>query len=525
MQDLHRLVALFALSSPIWLHGCSGAITDAAANRMNSFQLMTAAAAAWSTEEAGFLFYAGQMRYQIDKQVYPPVGKGGDGPGPLNAALGATVGSSIGQRLANDPVAMANVAKRLTKWTPTFAAGYDPGWKYQTALNNQAAAEIVAATRKEALLPLQSKIKLSQNQEYVRLGRDLAHTDALGKRVSDYLEKTKGNSSPYEIHSEYDAAVRKTKNTFRRMQEIEWELVPESRWHARVGWKAKDYFHDQKVLALCRAIEANDVAEMERPIAAGADVNAIGTGGMTPLLWAFPDRKLKRFECLLRHGANPNVFFESDFGVGSRPFHPVRGSFFPDRGCHAGQSVMHLASRSPFIEYLRLVVAHGGDVNLVDKKTGETPLDIVLDRSFWDTKDRVELLIDHKADLNRYCRYRGGYPAMQAVKSGDYDVALLLLEAGADPGLYQPDGERKLIHFVLREKEDFQYFDKRTAAQFESLVKWLERHGESLDSAQADENQWARMHENALGPEGHAEARKRIVDERNGRQRRNTTRP
>jgi hypothetical protein len=49
------------------------------------------------------------------------------------------------------------------------------------------------------------------------------------------------------------------------------------------------------VIALCKATEANDIAEIDRLVAAGADVNAQGEGNMTPLLWAYPDNKLERF--------------------------------------------------------------------------------------------------------------------------------------------------------------------------------------------------------------------------------------
>jgi hypothetical protein len=80
-------------------------------------------------------------------------------------------------------------------------------------------------------------------------------------------------------------------------------------------WKADDYFTDPQVIALCHAIEANDLDEIDRLVAAGANVNALGKGNMTPLLCAFPDNKLARFRRLLEHGANPNVVVESDFGT------------------------------------------------------------------------------------------------------------------------------------------------------------------------------------------------------------------
>jgi hypothetical protein len=73
-------------------------------------------------------------------------------------------------------------------------------------------------------------------------------------------------------------------------------MLPGATVHQRCGWKAEDYFTDPKVIALCHAIEANDLAEMERLVKAGADVNAQGKDKMTPLLWAFPDKAEKKPE-------------------------------------------------------------------------------------------------------------------------------------------------------------------------------------------------------------------------------------
>ena len=86
-------------------------------------------------------------------------------------------------------------------------------------------------------------------------------------------------------------------------------VLPSRTYHQRCGWKAEDYFADPKVIALCRAIEANELAEMERLVQAGADVNAQGKDKMTPLLWAFPDNHLPRFKWLLgkNRGREPIV--------------------------------------------------------------------------------------------------------------------------------------------------------------------------------------------------------------------------
>ena len=59
-------------------------------------------------------------------------------------------------------------------------------------------------------------------------------------------------------------------------------------WYQNFGWRAGDYFDDPKVIELCHAIEAKNVEEVDRLVAAGASVNAQGKDNMTPLLWAFP---------------------------------------------------------------------------------------------------------------------------------------------------------------------------------------------------------------------------------------------
>jgi hypothetical protein len=74
---------------------------------------------------------------------------------------------------------------------------------------------------------------------------------------------------------------------------------PNELWHTKFRWSALDYFEDPKVIALCHAIEADNIAEIDRLAADGANVNTQGDGKMTPLLWAYPDNKLERFTRLL----------------------------------------------------------------------------------------------------------------------------------------------------------------------------------------------------------------------------------
>lgn len=255
------------------------------------------------------------------------------------------------------------------------------------------------------------------------------------------------------------------------------DLQPEGgSWHSKAGWQAEDYFSDPQVIALCRAIEADDLEEIDRLIAAGADVNAKGKGNMTPLLWAFPDNKLERFKRLLEHGADPNVITESDFGNPSA-FHP-------------GDSVTHMAARTRFTRYFGSVMEHGGDANLTDRARNTTPIHSVIRAGLPDGKARIQLLIDKGADLNSFDSH-GSTPAMAAVGwFGQYDIALMILNAGADPGIYQENNVQKLVHYVVRDERRLSASSAEQRANYRSLVQWLAARGEAIEEARCDVARW-----------------------------------
>ena len=251
-----------------------------------------------------------------------------------------------------------------------------------------------------------------------------------------------------------------------------------STWHEKCSWVAEDYFDDPKVISLCKAIEANDLEEIDRLVAAGADVNAQGKGKMTPLLWAFPDNKLARFERLLQHGANPNVIIESDFNT--------RGGMLP------GDSVTHMAARTYFPGYCKTVFEHGGDPNLPRLSrlgSGDTPIFSVIKFGSKDKIKDVRSLIDKGADLN-HLNESGTTPTMMAVGRGQYEIALMLLEAGANPRIYQGNQMMKLVHVVNRQETLLPNSTAQQYADYQKLVKWLEDHGESIEEAKADEARW-----------------------------------
>lgn len=259
------------------------------------------------------------------------------------------------------------------------------------------------------------------------------------------------------------------------------DLLPSRTFHQRCGWKAEDYFTDPKVIALCKAIEANDLAEMDRLVKAGADVNARGKGNMTPLLWAFPDHQLPRFKWLLEHGANPNVLVQSDFGT--------KGTIYD------GDSVTLMACETPFAGYFDAVFDHGGDPNL--RRTGArgrdaTPLVAVITTGGRNRKEKVKRLIAAGANMNALSD--GSTPPMQAASwFKQNDLVLIMLNAGADFRMYDRHECQRLIHLVVRQEfgtVGLKALTPQMQADRAAVIKWLEDHGESYEEAKADIARW-----------------------------------
>jgi len=261
-------------------------------------------------------------------------------------------------------------------------------------------------------------------------------------------------------------------------EQVARKVIPKRTWHQMFNWKAEDFFSDPKVIALCKAIEANDVKEIDRLVAAGADVNAQGKGKMTPLMWAFFDNKPERFKRLLEHGANPNVPVESDFGTRS--------------AIMAGETVTHMACKASFAGYFEAVFAHGGDPNLVQQTAtlgrDDTPLFSLIAGSAPNKKEKVRLLIAKGANPNQIVN--DVTPATFAVGGGQYDLALVILKAGGSHTIYRPRSNSRLIHSVIREERRSIAWSPQQRADYNQLLKWLVDQGESVELARADLARW-----------------------------------
>ncbi|MBI4459811.1 MAG: ankyrin repeat domain-containing protein [Acidobacteria bacterium] len=206
--------------------------------------------------------------------------------------------------------------------------------------------------------------------------------------------------------------------------------------------------------ALAWAVYKDDLETAELLIAAGAKVNAANDYGATPLWLACTNGNAAMVEKLLRAGADPNAALQ----LGETP-------------------LMAAAEKSP--EAVRLLLAHGADVNVKELVGGRTALmqavkakhpDIVqeLIEQGADVRTRakddftpllvaaevgdvksVEILLAAGADVNEMAK--GRTSALLLASAGSYEkLALFLLEKGADPNIADPDGYTPLHYAASR---------------------------------------------------------------------------
>ncbi|HEY6342235.1 MAG TPA: ankyrin repeat domain-containing protein [Bryobacteraceae bacterium] len=154
--------------------------------------------------------------------------------------------------------------------------------------------------------------------------------------------------------------------------------------------------------ALVYAARANDLDSVKVLLAAGADINQTTSYGWSPLLVATQNRYYKLGAYLLEHGANVNLSNKGQWtplylATDNRN---IEGGDYPVRK----PDMDHL-------DYIKLLLAHGADVNARMKDSTET----------------------RTVFTNQWLSEDGATAFLRASQSGDVELMKLLLDHGADP--------------------------------------------------------------------------------------------
>jgi ankyrin repeat protein len=203
---------------------------------------------------------------------------------------------------------------------------------------------------------------------------------------------------------------------------------------------------------LFQAIEKGDLQSVKRLANGGADLDAPNLQGLTPLLVALEIDQLEIFETLLEKGASPNKIVLN------------------------GVSVMNEAAGRQDDIWLRKALAHRGDPNLVNDGNhhapGSTPIFYAID---YGAVECAKALIDARAEVN-WATENGDIPLIEAAQSGEFDIVLLLLEAGADFRKKTPNGNTFIAEMKDRTPEMCGNDQKQRSA-FLKVQAWLRDKG------------------------------------------------
>ena len=169
--------------------------------------------------------------------------------------------------------------------------------------------------------------------------------------------------------------------------------------------------------ALITATENNDVAEVRRLIAVGADVNAKANDGKTALMLAAMNNSSDMAKLLIDAGADIEA-----------------------KDKYSETALMKAAAQRNSTDVARLLIAAGADVNAKDNNGGTA----LMSAAVFNAADVVRLLIESGADVN--AKIYTGYTALMSAASGNFtDVAKLLIAAGADVNAKTDNGGTALM--------------------------------------------------------------------------------
>jgi len=169
---------------------------------------------------------------------------------------------------------------------------------------------------------------------------------------------------------------------------------------------AKTLFFTGKDIALEEAINQDNAEAVVQAIKQGANPNAVGMHGVTPIIVTSGNLKFTAMKALLKHGANPNTYDKN------------------------GDNAVTLAAttfRNGDKRYLEYLLDHGGDPN--SKLPDGDPLfnRIALSHDL----DAIRWIIKKGADINAISR--DGDPLLfDHAMSGDWDTAWILMDSGAN---------------------------------------------------------------------------------------------
>ena len=212
---------------------------------------------------------------------------------------------------------------------------------------------------------------------------------------------------------------------------------------------------DRKAQTLALAAADGDIERINRLFARGANVNAVGTRGITLPTWVVQHPNINGFRRLMELGSDPNIHWDS------------------------GRTLLHwITSRSDEIgiEYLQMALdIGGGDPNIERPGSGKRPIQNTFLLSTY-RDEAFALLYNSGAEIDYKDKF--DVPLVDhAVISEEFDLAYFLLFQGVD---FSSTNKLGGISSILRVMVKYRGYGKKGTSQymwFWRCVDFLEKQG------------------------------------------------
>jgi ankyrin repeat protein len=212
------------------------------------------------------------------------------------------------------------------------------------------------------------------------------------------------------------------------------------------------FFEGGSQVTLLQEARQGDSAGVRDVVAQGANIDRVGKMGVTPLIWLLADREHEGFVILLREGADSemkvNLSLEGE----------------ADYVC-----ALELSARIQDERFLQAALDYGANPNYVVSDGGQVLLHEAIT---YDAMENIRILLEYGADINRQNQY-GLTPIAKAAAGRRYEIALLLLQEGADPTIENSSGISAIDY--VREFGEMGIHSGRDRDAYHELVEILDR--------------------------------------------------
>ena len=208
------------------------------------------------------------------------------------------------------------------------------------------------------------------------------------------------------------------------------------------------------ITKLGKTLASNDLSNATSLInSEGFDIDTPDKDGKTLLIALVLSEDYQNAEKILQLGANPNLLHDD----------------------YRSKSAIGWAAAYKDNSYLKLLLQYGADINLYNSKQRATPYPLY-NAIAADRHSNLKFLLSNGADPNVIDK-AGLTPLMFTATSGSWEMALILLEAGADITFKNRWGEDAASYI-----EDAGLGTKGEANQWrKKVVKFFESKGVKLD--------------------------------------------